>query len=88
MVLAKGKKQEITKEFKLHEKDTGSAPVQIRIVTERMNSLSEHLKTNKKDHNSRKGLLALVNRRRRLLKYLKENKFDKYKEVCEKLGLK
>jgi len=88
LAFTKEEKQELAKEFKLHEKDTGSASVQIKIISERITTLSEHLKINKKDHNSRKGLLTLVDKRRKLLAYLKKDKFEKYKEVCEKLGLK
>ncbi len=72
----------------LHEKDTGSADVQIANLSERILHLTEHLKTNKKDHSSRRGLLKLVARRRSLLDYLKRRKFERYQAILEKLGLR
>ncbi len=79
--------QEI-KDLQLHEKDTGSADVQVAQLTERITHLTEHLKTNKKDHSSRRGLLKMVARRRSLLDYLKRTKFDRYQAVIAKLGLR
>ena len=76
------------KEFQLHEKDTGSADVQVAILTERINSLTDHFKQHVKDHSSRRGLLKMVARRRSLLDYLKRTSPDRYKAVVEKLNLR
>ncbi len=81
-------KIKIIDDFKIHSRDTGSAEVQIALLTERINSLGEHFKLHKKDFHSRHGLLVLVGRRRRFLKYLKEKDFKKYEEVLEKLSLR
>ncbi|MDD4893773.1 MAG: 30S ribosomal protein S15 [Candidatus Omnitrophica bacterium] len=88
MVLIKEKKQEIINGFKVHSRDTGSAEVQVAILTERINNLAEHFKYHKKDFHSRRGLLMLVGRRRRLLNYLKDKSIKKYEEVIEKLNLR
>ena len=88
MVLIKEKKKEIIDSFKVHSRDTGSAEVQVAILTERINSLAEHFKYHKKDHASRRGLLSFVGRRRRLLSYLKDKDAKKYGEVIEKLNLR
>ncbi|MFH0826471.1 MAG: 30S ribosomal protein S15 [Candidatus Omnitrophota bacterium] len=88
MVLVKEKKIKIIDEFRVHARDTGSAEVQIAILTERINGLGEHFKNHKKDFNSRRGLLGLVGRRRRLLDYLKKKDFKKYEEVINKLKLR
>ena len=88
MVLVKEKKTKLIDEFKLHSRDTGSAEVQIAILTERINILGEHFKNHKKDFSSRRGLLSLVGRRRRLLNYLKSKDVKKYEEVLEKLKLR
>jgi small subunit ribosomal protein S15 len=74
--------------FRLHDKDTGSADVQIALLTERINQLTEHLKENRKDHSSRRGLLKLVATRRSLLDYLKRTSQERYKTVIEKLNLR
>jgi small subunit ribosomal protein S15 len=74
--------------FRLHDKDTGSADVQIALLTERISQLTEHLKGNRKDHSSRRGLLKLVATRRSLLDYLKRTSQDRYKSVIEKLNLR
>ncbi len=76
------------KDLQLHEKDTGSADVQVALLTQRINHLTEHLKTNKKDHSSRRGLLKMVAKRRSLLDYLKRTQFDRYQTVIGKLGLR
>jgi small subunit ribosomal protein S15 len=76
------------KEFQLHEKDTGSADVQVALLTRRIEHLTEHLKTNRKDHSSRRGLLKMVARRRSLLDYLSKAKTDRYKELIDKLNLR
>ena len=84
----KAKKQEIIQQYKLHEGDTGSPEVQIAILTERINHLNEHLKINKKDHHSRRGLLMMVGRRRGLLNYLKSVDIERYRAIIEKLKLR
>ena len=71
-----------------HEGDTGSPEVQIAILTARINNLNEHLKTNKKDHHSRRGLLKMVGKRRRLLNYLMENDIERYRAILAKLSLR
>ncbi len=88
MVLVKDKKTKIIDEFKVHARDTGSAEVQIAILTERINILGEHFKLHKNDFHSRRGLLSLVGRRRRLLNYLKKKDIKKYENVLEKLSLR
>ena len=74
--------------FKLHAKDTGSADVQVALLTERINHLTEHLQTNKKDHSSRRGLLLMVGQRRRLLDYLQTTDLGRYQAVTKKLKLR
>ncbi len=88
MALATEKKKGIIEQHKIHESDTGSPEVQIAILTERINYLTEHLKTHKKDHHSRRGLLKMVGQRRAMLNYLKKTKFDRYRDIIEKLGLR
>ena len=73
---------------KLHDSDTGSPEVQIAILTERINELTEHLKSHKKDHHSRRGLLMLVGRRRRLLDYVRAKNVERYRSIIAKLGLR
>ncbi len=87
-MLLKEKKKEIVKNFKEHENDTGSPSVQIALLTERINSLSEHFKKHKHDHHSRHGLLRMVSIRRRLLEYLKRNNQKEYQEIIKKLDLR
>jgi len=82
------KKKDIIEKFKEHTGDTGSTAVQIALLTERVNYLSEHLKTHKKDFHSRRGLLMLVGRRRRLLTYLKEKDVKRYEEILKELSLR
>ena len=82
------RKQEIIKEFGRHEGDTGSPEVQIALLTERINELTEHLKVHKKDNHSRRGLLQMVGKRRNLLNYLSKNDLPKYREIVEKLNLR
>ncbi|MCX5703800.1 MAG: 30S ribosomal protein S15 [Candidatus Omnitrophica bacterium] len=88
MVLVKERKIKIIDEYKIHARDTGSTEVQIAILTERINGLGDHFKQHTKDFHSRRGLLSLVGRRRRLLDYLKIRDAKKYKEVLEKLNLR
>jgi len=87
-VISKDKKQQLINDFKTHTKDTGSAEVQIAILTERINSLSGHFKEHKKDHHSRRGLLTMVGKRRRLLDYLKRIDLKKYQDLIQKLNLR
>lgn len=75
-------------EHRLHESDTGSTEVQVALLTARINHLTEHLKVHKKDHHSRRGLLMLVGRRRRLLDYVKKNDVERYRAIIAKLGLR
>jgi small subunit ribosomal protein S15 len=88
MALNTEKKQGIIEKFKTHENDTGSPEVQIAILTERITYLTNHLKTHKKDHHSRRGLLKMVGHRRALLNYLRDRDFDRYRAIIEKLGLR
>ncbi|MCS7091716.1 MAG: 30S ribosomal protein S15 [Verrucomicrobiota bacterium] len=81
-------KKKIIDSFKLHERDTGSADVQIALLTQRINHLTEHLQRNRKDHSSRRGLLMMVSQRRRLLDYLKRTAYDRYVAVTQKLNLR
>ena len=82
------KKAEIIKEFQIHENDTGSVEVQIAILTARIKHLTEHLKKHPKDFHSRRGLMKMVGRRRKLLKYLRKVKPEAYRELIEKLELR
>ena len=88
MPLMKEHKDNAMDRFQRHDRDTGSPEVQIALLSERIGYLTEHFKTHKKDHHSRRGLLKLVGKRRRLLDYLKENDVKKYKEVIEELGIR
>lgn len=88
MALSAEKKQEIINSFQLHDKDTGSPEVQIAILTERINYLTRHLQEHKKDFHSRRGLLKMVGRRRRLLNYLKNRDPKRYRVILDKLGLR
>jgi small subunit ribosomal protein S15 len=81
-------KEAVIKKYQLHESDRGSAPVQIALLTERINDLTDHFRTHKKDHHSRRGLMMMVGKRRRLLDYLKSNNLDKYRQLIEDLGLR
>jgi len=88
MALDTAKKQEIISKFAKDEKDTGSPAVQIALLTERVNYLTEHLKEHKKDHSSRLGLLKLVGQRRRLMRYLRKKDFATYSKTISELGLR
>ena len=81
-------KAEVKNEYKLHDKDTGSAEVQVALLTTRIKELTEHLKMHKKDHSSRRGLIMMVNKRRKLLTYLQKEEDSRYKELIAKLGLR
>lgn len=86
--MEKNKKQSIIENYKTHENDTGSPEVQVAILTERINHLNEHLKTHKKDHHSRRGLLKMVGKRRNLLNYVKAKNIERYRDLIDKLGLR
>ena len=88
MVIVKEAKKKLIEDFKINSRDTGSAEVQVALLTERINSLGGHFKSHKKDVNSRRGLLCLVGRRRRLLNYLKEKDVKKYEELLDRLKLR
>lgn len=88
MVLSAENKQTLIEQFKTHDTDTGSPEVQIGLLTHRILYLTEHLKTHKKDHHSRRGLLILVGRRRRLLNYLKSKDINRYRNIIKTLGLR
>ena len=81
-------KEDIIKKYQLHENDRGSAPVQIAVLTARINDLRDHFDAHKKDHHSRQGLLKMVGRRRRLLEYVKNNDVEQYRELIKDLGLR
>jgi len=81
-------KADTISEHRLHESDTGSPEVQIALLSDRINHLTEHLKVHKKDHHSRRGLLMLVGRRRRMLDYLTDNDIERYRAIITKLGLR
>ena len=88
MALDAEQKRDIVDRFRLHESDTGSAEVQVAILSERINYLTGHFKTHAKDHHSRRGLIKLVGQRRRLLNYLKNKDIDRYRSLIEQLGLR
>ena len=86
--MTKERKQEVISTYKRDEKDTGSPEVQIALLTERINELTEHLKVHKKDNHSRRGLLKMVGKRRNLLNYLAKKDVNRYREIVDKLGLR
>lgn len=87
-MMRKEEKTEIIQQYATHESDTGSPEVQIAVLTKRINDLNEHLKTHKKDHHSRRGLLKMVGHRRNLLAYLQKNDIERYRAIIAKLGLR
>lgn len=87
-MLLKEQKTEVIKDNALHEKDTGSPEVQVAILTRRINDLNEHLKENKNDHHSRRGLIKMVGRRRNLLNYLMKTDIERYRAIISKLGIR
>ena len=87
-MISKEEKTKIINEYAIHEGDTGSPEVQIAVLTSRINTLTEHLKTNKKDHHSRRGLLKMVGHRRNLLAYLQKKDIERYRALIAKLGLR
>jgi small subunit ribosomal protein S15 len=88
MALTQQRKQEIISNYQVHETDTGSSDVQIAMLTERINRLSEHLQANKKDHSSRRGLLKLIGHRKRLLSYVQQESREKYQALIARLGIR
>lgn len=88
MSITNDRKKELIGEYKIHEADTGSPEVQIAILSEKIRNLTEHFKLHKKDHHSRRGLLMMVSRRRRLLDYLKRTEVNRYRQLIERLGLR
>lgn len=88
MALSGNQKKDIIGKYKIHEQDSGSAEVQIALLTERIRQLTEHFQTHKKDHASRRGLLKLVGRRRKLLDYLKNKKVENYRSIIKELNLR
>ncbi len=88
MPLARDKKERLIREYRKQDEDTGSPEIQIALLTERISELTEHLKKHTKDFSSRRGLLKLVGKRRRLLDYLKDTDLDGYRKIVEKLGLR
>ena len=87
-MMTKEQKTAIINEYAAHEGDTGSPEVQIALLTYRINNLTEHLKTNKKDHHSRRGLLMMVGQRRNLLAYLQKNDIERYRSIIARLGIR
>ncbi len=87
-MISKALKSQTVEGYRVHEKDTGSSEVQVALLTERINGLSEHFKKHKKDHHSRHGLFKLVSQRRRLLGYLRRTGPDRYRKLIERLGLR
>ncbi len=87
-MLSVEKRKELIEGYRLHEKDTGSPEVQIALLSARIEYLTEHFKTHKKDHHSRRGLLKLVGHRRRLLNYIKEDDVERYRNIIKRLGLR
>jgi small subunit ribosomal protein S15 len=81
-------KSELIRDYRTHDSDTGSAEVQIALLTQRIEGLTEHFRLHAKDHHSRQGLLKMVGRRRRLLEYLKRKNFDRYRQIIGRLGLR
>ena len=81
-------KNEIVTKYQLHENDRGSAPVQIALLTSRINDLTDHFRKHPKDHHSRRGLLMMVGKRRRLLEYLRKNDLERYRSLIDDLGLR
>ncbi|TLS37375.1 30S ribosomal protein S15 [Pseudalkalibacillus caeni] len=88
MAITQDRKQELINEYKVHDNDTGSPEVQIAVLTEEINNLNDHLRTHKKDHHSRRGLLKMVGKRRNLLTYLRNKDVTRYRELIKKLGLR
>ena len=88
MALTKERRKQVVEESRINPKDTGSADVQVALITERINDLTAHFEMHKKDHHSRRGLILMVSRRNRLLKYLRNTDYDRYKRLIERLKLR
>ena len=88
MGIAQQQKQEVIEQFRVHQADTGSAEVQVALLSQRIDHLTEHFKNHVKDHHSRRGLLMMVGQRRRLLDYLKDNNFERYQSLIHRLGIR
>ncbi len=88
MTLTRDEKETLIKDYKLHDTDTGSPEVQVALLTTRINELTEHLKTHKKDNHSRRGLLMMVGQRRKMLNYLKKSDGERYEQLIGRLGLR
>lgn len=88
MALTQQRKQELISNYQIHETDTGSSDIQIAILTERINRLSEHLRANQKDHSSRRGLLKLIGQRKRLLSYIQKEDRQRYQALISRLGIR
>lgn len=88
MALTQQRKQELISDYQVHETDTGSSEVQIAMLTERINRLSEHLKANQQDHSSRRGLLKLIGQRKQLLAYVQKSNKEKYQALIARLGIR
>ena len=88
MALTQQRKHEIMAQYQIHETDTGSADVQVAVLTERINRLSEHLKSNQKDHSSRRGLLKMIGLRKRLLSYILQEDEQRYRNLISRLGIR
>lgn len=88
MALTQQRKQELISDYQVHETDTGSSDVQIAMLTERINRLSEHLRANQKDYSSRRGLLSLIGQRKRLLSYIQKEDREKYQALIRRLGIR
>lgn len=87
-MIDKQDRQDTIEKYRIHPKDTGSADVQVALLTKRINGLTEHFKTHQKDHHSRRGLLQMVGKRKRLLEYIKKNDVDRYSNLIGSLGLR
>jgi len=88
MALTRDSKAQLISNFRVHSSDTGSPEVQVAVLTERISYLTEHFRVHRKDHASRRGLLTMVSKRKRLLEYLKRHNADRYKQVIERLGIR
>lgn len=88
MALLQEQKQSIINDYQVHETDTGSADVQVAMLTERINKLSQHLKINKKDHSSRRGLLKMIGQRKRMLAYILKHDQERYRNLIQRLGIR
>lgn len=88
MALTQQRKQELMGEYQVHETDTGSADLQVAMLTDRINQLTQHLRTNQKDHSSRRGLLKMIGRRKRLLSYIQNKDVERYQKLIARLGIR